>query len=75
MPGWVGGPLPPEYRGFLPLSEMGVSVLDELNPGSLLILALPLMVGVILLRVRSRGVSLLVMEEVRVLLLILRLAT
>ncbi len=56
---------------------MGFSVLDELEfgPGTPLDLVLPLMVGVILLRVRSGGVSLLVIEGVGVTLLILRMAT
>jgi hypothetical protein len=52
-------------------------VLDELesDPGPPLDLILPLIVGVILLHVRSGGVSLLVIEGVGVTLLILRLAT
>ncbi len=63
----LGGPWPPEYFGYLPFSEMGVSVLDDLDsgPGPPLDLILPLIVGVILLRVRSGGVSLLVIEGVR----------
>ncbi len=77
VPGWVGGPLPPEYLGCLSFSELGVSVLDELEsgPGPPIDLILPLKVGLILLRVRSGGVSLLVTEGVGVTLLILRLAT
>jgi hypothetical protein len=73
----MGGTLPPEYRGCLPLSEMGVYVLDELDsgPGPPFVLALPLMVGVKLLRVRSVCVSILVIERVGVTLPILRLAT
>ncbi len=56
---------------------MGVVVLDELesDPGPPLDLILPLIVGVILLRACSGGVSLLVIEGVGVTLLILRLAT
>ncbi len=66
MPGWVGGPLPLEYLGCLPFSETGVSVLDELDsgPGPPLDLVLPLIVEVILLRVRSGGVSPLEIEGV-----------
>ncbi len=73
----LGGPWPPEYFRYLPFSEMGVSVLDELDsgPGPPRDLVLPLIVGVILLRVRSGEVSLLVIEGVGVTLLILRLAT
>ncbi len=58
-------------------SETGVSVLDELEsgPGPPLYLILPLIVGVIFLRVCSGGVSLLVIEGVGVTLIILRLAT
>jgi hypothetical protein len=55
---------------------MGVSVLDELDSGpGPLFMALPLMVGLILLRVRNGGVSLLVIEGLGVGLLILRFAT
>jgi hypothetical protein len=56
---------------------MGVVVLDELesDTGPPLELILPLIVGVILLRARSGGVSLLGIEGVGVTLLILRLAT
>ncbi len=47
---------------------MGVSVMDELDfgPGPPLELVLPLIVGVILLRVRSGEVSLLLIEGVGV---------
>ncbi len=47
MPGWVKGPLPPEYREYPPISEMGVSDLEELDsgPGSPLVLVLPLILG------------------------------
>ncbi len=71
------GPFPPEHLGGLLFSETGVAVLDELesDPGPPLDLILPLIVGVILLRARSGGVSLLVIEGVGVTLLILRLAT
>jgi hypothetical protein len=56
---------------------MGVPIRDELDSGSgpPLDLILPLMVGVILLRVRSGEVSLLVIDGVGETLLILRLAT
>ncbi len=58
-------------------SETGVVVLDELesDPDPPLDLILPLIVGVILLRARSGGFSLLVIEGVGVKLLILRLTT
>jgi hypothetical protein len=54
---------------------MGVSILDELDSGSglPLDLILPLMVGMILLRVRPREVSFLVIDGVGDALLILRL--
>ncbi len=73
----MGGPPPPEQVGGLLFSETGVVVLDELesDPGPPLDLILPLIVGLILLRARSGGVSLLVIEGVGITLLILRLAT
>ncbi len=55
-----------EYFGYLPFSEMSVSVLDELYSGSgpPLDLILPLIVGVIILRLLSGEVSLLVIDGV-----------
>ncbi len=77
MPGWVGGPWPTEYFGYLPFSEMGVSVLDQLDScsGPPLDLILLLIVGVIFLRVRNGEVSLLMFDGVGETLLILGLAT
>ncbi len=62
----MGGPFTPEHLGGLLFSETGVAVLDELesDPGPPLDLILPLIVGVMLLRARSGGVSLLVIEGV-----------
>jgi hypothetical protein len=75
---WVGWGvhLHQSMSGVFFFSETGVVVLDELEsvPCPPLDLILPLTVGVILLRARSGGVSLLVIEGVGLTLLILRLA-